>query len=321
MPSDFRTEIAAVSNNESTTKHIMNGKYKIALPAVGFFAAAVLAFTATQASAANLLAYYPLDSFWYSGGSSGIPYTQNSAPGSTWGNASLDYSGGLLYGNTIDSAGGVLDGCYRQDGTIGGTGTGAGRITFGAWDPLAAATSSFTYALWMYTPVGFSGNGQFILSKFAANSATGLEFKLLFRPTGDFQLMTWGGSAVNTEQTVAAANAQGQWNHIAVTASKASGQVTWGMYLNGNPLGWASGFDGIGNISGSAGGQAMNLGMPNFANLNFAPNGVKADEIYFYDGILSQSEIQGLITMVPEPSAITMLALGGGLLLLIRRRS
>ena len=57
--------------------------------------------------------------------------------------------------------------------------------------------------------------------------------------------------------------------------------------------------------------------MPALAIIAFGFNGVMADEIRFYDGVLSQAEI---LTLVPEPSAITMLALGGGFMLLLRRR-
>ena len=46
----------------------MNRTKKKALKAVGFFVGAILAATTLPATAANLVAHYPLDSFYYQGG-------------------------------------------------------------------------------------------------------------------------------------------------------------------------------------------------------------------------------------------------------------
>lgn len=285
------------------------------------FVAAALAVATLPATAANLVGYYPVDSFWYAGG---VPYTTNAvySGGAFSGAASLDYSGGLIYGNTIDPTGGVVGGAFKQDSTIGPASLGSARLVFGTTDPLNNANSAFTYAAWVYTPVGFPATsvGEMLLSKFSANTAAGCEFKILLR-SGDLQFITISGASTQvTAQTAAlstvGATTAGAWNHVAVTAFKPSAsQVTWGCYINGTAI---TVNNATQNISSSAGTVSMNLGMTAGGNTSFAPNGVLVDEIRFYDGVLSQAEI---ISIVPEPSAISMLALGGGLLLLIRRRS
>lgn len=269
---------------------------------LGLFAAATLAVIALPATAADLVAYYPTDSFYYSGGSSGIPYTPNSVTG--YGDAIMQYSGGLLYQNTINPNG-IIGGAFEQQAG------GQARLSFGSWSPFTA-TGSFTYALWMYTPVGFpSGSvGEFLLSKFSANTSAGCEFKMLLR-ANDLQFITISGASSQVTAQSAAlstvgATTAGAWNHFAVTASKSEGNVTWGAYVNGNPISITGATQ---PISSSASAVPMSLGMPAFANLNFAPAGVMADDIRFYDGILSQAEI---VSLIPEPSAITLFALGMG---------
>lgn len=269
----------------------------------GLFAAAVLAVTTIPATAANLLAYYPVDSYFYSGG---VPYTPNTAPGSTWAaNASLDYSGGLLYQNTITSPGLIGAGAFLEQGT-------QARLWMGTADPFAA-TGSFTYAVWMYTPATFTGGAQtFILSKFSANSAVGLDFKIMLRPT-DMQFITWNGAqqTINTPATIT--GTAGGWNHFAITGSKSGATATWNLYENGNlitttPI--------VSTISSSANGVIMGIGQA-AGGQNFGFNGVMADDIQFYDGVLSQPEIMAL---VPEPSSLAMLGLGLANLLIFRRR-
>lgn len=270
-----------------------------------------MAVTPMPATAANLIAYYPADSFYYVGtpGVDGVPKTPNLVAG--FGDATMQYSGGLLYQNSIDPNG-KFDGAFLQ------AAGGQARLTFGNWSPFTT-TDSFTYALWIYTPVGFpSGSvGEFLLSKFSANTLAGCEFKILLRGN-DMQFITINtGGAQVTAQTAATINTAGVWNHIAVTAAKSSGNVTWGAYVNGSPISVSNPTQ---QISSSASTVGMSLGMPAFNNLNFAPAGVKADEIRFYDGVLSQAE---LLAIIPEPSVTTLLGLGfglGGLVLLRLRR-
>jgi hypothetical protein len=292
---------------ENTMKTMM----KTALLAAG-----MLAVIALPAAAATLVAYYPVD-FFYNTGTYGvpgnIPKTPNTVVG--YGDATLQYNNGALYQNQINPSG-YIGGAFEQ---LAG---GQGRLSFGSWSPFTA-TGSFTYALWMYTPAGFpSGSvGEFLLSKFSANTLAGCEFKMLLRAT-DLQFITINTSGAQvTAQTAllntVGATTAGAWNHFAVTASKSGGSVTWGAYVNGNPLGFVT--SATQQISSSASGVAMSLGMPAFSNLNFAPAGVMADDIRFYDGVLSPTEVMAL---VPEPSAISMLALSlGGLLVLRRRQS
>lgn len=271
-------------------------------------AAAILAVFTISATAANLVAHYPVDSF-YNTGTYGVPgnvtRTVNSVAG--WGDGTLNYSGGALYQNDIYTPGQVGAGAFRELGT-------AARLTLSTADPFAA-TGSFTYALWMHTPANFTGGAQtFILSKFNANTAAGLDFKLMLRPT-DLQLMTYNGTAVATVQTTPTMTSGNGWNHYAITATKSGSTVTWGVYENGSPITFNGGVNSAG-ISSSANGLGMTIGQ-SIGTAAFGFNGVMADDIRFYDGVLSQSEI---LTLVPEPSAFAMIAVGGLMLLLRRRR-
>jgi len=270
-------------------------------------AAAILAATTIPATAANLLAYYPVDSFYNTGtyGVSGnVTRTVNLVAG--WGDGTLNYSGGALYQNDIYTPGQVGAGAFRELGV-------QGRLTLSTADPFAA-TGSFTYALWMYTPTTFTGGAQtFILSKFNANTAAGLDFKLMLRPA-DIQLMTWNGTAVSTVQTTSTMTSGNGWNHYAITATKSGSTVTWGVYENGSPITFNGGVNSAG-ISSSANGLGMTIGQ-SIGTQQFGFNGVMADDIRFYDGILSQAEI---VALIPEPSAFAMIALGG-LMLFLRRR-
>ena len=131
--------------------------------------------------------------------------------------------------------------------------------------------------------------------------------------------MTWGGTAVATLQTTPTLqNMAGGWNHYAITATKPGGPtgttVTWGLYQNGNPIAFQTA--NTANISTSANSVGLTIGK-SAGTANFGFEGVKADDIRFYDDVLSQAEI---VALIPEPSAIAMFGLGGGLLLLARRR-
>ena len=137
----------------------MNRTNKKALNAMGFFVGAILAATTLPATAANLVAYYPLDSFYYQGG---VPKTPNTAPGSTWGDAQFDVNEQMLYGGYFTNA-------FFGNGFME-TNTTAGRITFGTMDPFAA-TGSFTYALWVWDPFTTTpGLQSMLLSKQQANN-------------------------------------------------------------------------------------------------------------------------------------------------------
>ena len=56
-----------------------------------------------------------------------------------------------------------------------------------------------------------------------------------------------------------------------------------------------------------------------YTTTSLATVGALFDDIRIYDTALTASEIF-TIAGIPEPSAITLLALGGGFLLLLRRR-
>jgi len=269
---------------------------------MGFFLGAMLATAPLPAAAANLLAYYPLDSYYTSGG---VPYTPNLVAG--WGDAALQYSGGALYNGTISP--GLIGNCYEETGTMA-------RISFGGMDPFAA-TGSFTYALWVYDPFTTPSTSQtMLLSKQLANNNH--YFRVILRASDDMQIgayngTTGSGTFQDRNTSAISPDPSARWTHIAVTGSKVGSTATWQVYADGQLLTMVNDTTildatraAIGmNLGQTAGGQ--NQGYP----------GVKVDDIRFYDGVLSQAEI---LTLIPEPSAITMLALGMGGLLLLRRR-
>jgi hypothetical protein len=303
----------------------MKSSNKPALKTAVLAAAAILAVT-TTASGVNLLAYYPCDS---PATAISTPRNAGSAIGGFAANATISTSGGVPYGNMFSP--GHNGRAFLESSAAGGGAANANaRLSFGSADPFAA-TGSFTYSLWFYTPPTFiSGAQTFILSKFGtANSATQLDFKLMLRnnsagtSAGDLQLMTWGGASVATVQTAATMPVANGWHHYAITAAKASPlatSVTWGLYVDGNPISIAS---PTANISVSANNIGMTIGKNIGNQASFGFEGVMADEIAFYDGVLNQSQVQyGMLygpTMIPEPSALGV-ALVGGLMLLIRRR-
>jgi hypothetical protein len=275
--------------------------------------AAAVAAVAMPATAANLLAHYPLDSYYISGG---VPYTPNLVAG--WGDAIVNYSGGLPFQSTFLSTG-VIGGSWQENGA-------AASLRFGTVDPFAA-TGSFTYALWVYDPFTTTANQQtFLLSKQQANNNH--YFRAVLRSgatpsTDDMQIGAYNGttgSGTFQDRTTGSFLAAGagdpstNWVHIAITGSKVGTTATWQIYANGLPLSFPGG--NTTTLDPSRANQLMTAGA--FATqVAQGYIGTQLDDIRFYDGVLSQSEI---MTLVPEPSALAMLAMGGGLLLLIRRR-
>jgi len=265
--------------------------------------AAILASIIVPAKAANLIAHYPLDSYWMS---SGVPYTANVAPGSPWGNATLQYSGGALYQGTISP--GILGNGYEETGS-------QARISFGSMDPFAL-TGSFTYALWVYDPFGAtSGQQTMLLSKQIANNNH--YFRVILRSSDDIQLgayngTTGSGAFQDRNTSVISPDPSARWTHIAVTATKAGSTATWQVFADGMPLTMANNTT---ILDASRVNIGMTLGVTSGGQLQGYP-GVKVDDIRFYDGVLSQAEI---LSLIPEPSAFAMMTLGG-LMLFLRRR-
>jgi len=274
--------------------------------------AAAVAAVAMPATAANLLAYYPLDSYYTL---SGVPRTPNMVAG--WGDAIVNYSGNVPFQSTFLGTG-KIGGSWEENGA-------AASLRFGTMDPFSY-TGSFTYALWVYDPFSTTINQQtFLLSKQQANNNH--YFRAILRSgatpsTDDMQIGAYNGitgSGTFQDRTTGSFLAAGagdpstNWVHIAVTGSKVGTTATWQIYANGMPLSFPGG--NTTTLDASRANQLMTAGAFATQVAQGYP-GVKLDEIRFYDGVLSQSEI---LTLVPEPSAFAMIAVGG-LMLLIRRR-
>ena len=298
----------------------MNRMNKIALRAAGFFAGAVLAATTLPAMAANLVAHYPLDSYYVS---SGVPRTANLVTGvGSWGDAIVNYSGGLPFQSDFTNTG-VFGGSWLE------TGAGASLRFHSTLDPFAA-TGSFTYALWVYDPFTTTANQQtFLLSKQLANNNH--YFRVILRSgttptTDDMQIGAYNGVTASgtfqdrntgTFQAAGAGDPSTNWVHIAVTGTRTSttptnAVVAWQVFANGLPLSMANNTT---TLDFTRTNQMLTAGA--FASqVAQGYIGTQLDDIRFYDGVLSQAEI---LTLIPEPSAFAMIAVGG-LMLVIRRR-
>jgi len=263
--------------------------------------AAAVAAVAMPATAANLLAHYPLDSYYTL---SGVPRTPNMVAG--WGDAIVNYSGGVPYQSTFLGTG-KIGGSWEENGA-------AASLRFGNMDPFSY-TGSFTYALWVYDPFSTTINQQtFLLSKQNAN--TSHYFRAVLRSgatpsTDDMQIGAYSGALQDRAATGFATDPSQRWVHIAVTGSKVGSTATWQVYADGIPLTMPNNTT---TLNSSFAGQLMTAGAFSTQVAQGYP-GVQLDEIRFYDGVLSQSEI---LTLIPEPSAFAMIAVGG-LMLLIRR--
>lgn len=283
-------------NNESCSSNLK------AL-AFGLFAATAIAVTILPAGAQNLIAHYPLDSYYMLGG---VPYTPNVAPSSPWGDATLQYSSGALYHGTISP--GLIGNCYEETGN-------QARISFGTMDPFALS-GSFTYALWVYAPVGLSPQTMLLSKQLANNNHY---FRIILRSSDDMQIGAYNGptgSGVFQDRntSVITPDPNGRWTHIAVTGSLSGSTATWQVYADGSPLTMAVNTTILDASRASIG---MTLGMTAGGQLQGYP-GVKVDDIRFYDGVLSQAQI---LSIIPEPSVLTLVGFGlGGLVLLRRQR-
>jgi hypothetical protein len=283
----------------------MNRTKKKALKAVGFFVGAILAATTLRATAANLVAHYPLDSCYYQGGgSSGVPYTPNTAPGSTWGDARLNYSGQLLYGGYFTNA--IFDNGFME------TNSNGGMIVFGTLDPFAA-TGSFTYALWVWDPFSTTPNLQtMLLSKQQAN--TDHYFRIILRSGNastnqdDMQISAYSGTTgsgtLQQRNTSAFTNVVSdpslRWVHIAVTGSKSGDTATWQVYADGKQVPFSANTT---LLDATRAGIAMTCGVTAGNQAQAYPNLI-VDDIRFYDGVLTAEEIQAIPGVTPVSASI-----------------
>jgi hypothetical protein len=283
----------------------MNGPKRIGLSSAGFLIGTILAAATLTATAANLVAHYPVDSFYYQGGgSTGVPFTPNTAPGSTWGDAQLNYSGGLLYGAEFADA--LFDSGYKQLMQSGA------RITFGTMDPFAA-TGSFTYALWVWDPFSTTPSLQtMLLSKQQANIDH--YFRIILRSGNantnqdDVQIGAYYGAtgAGNFQDrmtgafTNVVADPSLRWVHIAVTATKSGDTATWKVYADGKPLPFAANTT---ILDASRAAIPMTCGVTAGNQPQAYPNLI-VDDIRFYDAALTAEEIQALPGVTPVTASI-----------------
>lgn len=188
-------------------------------------------------------------------------------------------------------------------------GSGLSTFSVSAWVKFTSSTSWATVVKnW-----GDSSTGAFHLGL----DGTSSKFSDYLTSSGGIST-TVDSSAITT----------GQWYHIAVTFDRAASQHK--LYVNG-----------VNKATASASGTLLTLGtkMSMGAKLNDSQSGLTSvntgylngvlDDVSFYDEALSSSQIatfynNGLsgIGAIPEPSALSLLAVGlGGLALVRRRRS
>jgi hypothetical protein len=106
----------------------------------------------------------------------------------------------------------------------------------------------------------------------------------------------------------------GQWTHVAVTWDDVSDTVK--LYMNGA---LESSLAGITSLSGGVGTQPIHFGQDPGAGGSGPTTQFHGymDDIYFSDFAKTQTEIQDLMNVIPEPTTVTLLGLGG--LVLFRR--
>jgi hypothetical protein len=284
----------------------MNRTKEKARKAAGFFAAAIIAVTTLPATAANLVAYYPLDSFYYQGGGSqGVPYTPNTAPGSTWGDAKLNYSGLLLWGGEFTNA--FFGNGFKETNQV------AAKIEFGTMDPFAA-TGSFTYALWVWDPFTTTPNLQsMLLSKQQANNNH--YFRIILRSSnfssntnldtmqiGAYNGVTGSGTFQDRDTGAISPDPSTRWVHIALTGSKSGDTATWQVYADGQLLSMANNTT---VLDASRAGIAMTCGVTAGNQAQAYPNLI-VDDIRFYDGVLTAEQIRAIPGVTPVSASISV---------------
>lgn len=278
----------------------MNRTKRTTLKVAGLIVGAIIATVTLPATAANLIAHYPVDDYFQIGI---VPYTTNVVSGSTLTNGQMNYSDGTLYGGEFTNA--VFGNGYKniiQNQSF---------IDFGTTDPFSW-TGSFTYMLWVYDPFPAAGPVQglqtMVLSKQLANNNH--YFRFIIRDDNLIQIGAYNGTTgsgtFQDRNTLSITNVapdpREKWTHFAFTASLSGSTATWGVYVNGQPLGFVGG-QNTATLDASRAGIRMRLGATAGNQPQGYPNFIH-DDIRFYDGVLTAEEIREIATApIPPLSA------------------
>jgi hypothetical protein len=90
-----------------------------------------------------------------------------------------------------------------------------------------------------------------------------------------------------------------KWTHFAFTASLSGSTATWGVFVNGQPLGFVGGLN-TATLDASRAGIRMRLGVTAGSQPQGYPNFIH-DDIRFYNGVLTAEEIRAIVTAVIPP--------------------
>lgn len=282
----------------------MNRTNKPALRAIGLIVGAISATASLPATAANLVAHYPVDDYFQLGI---VPFTTNFVAGSPLPNGQMNYSDGALYGGSFVPA--LFGNGYRH--TI----QNQSFIDFGTADPFSW-TGSFTYMLWVYNPFPAAGPVQnlqtMVLSKQLANQDH--YFRFIIRDNNTIQIGAYygptGSGTFQDRNTLSITNVapdpREKWTHFAFTGSLSGNTATWGVYVNGQPLGFVGGLN-TATLDSSRAGIRMRLGATAGNQPQGYPNFIH-DDIRFYDGVLTAEEIRAIVAAAIPPltAAVTI---------------
>jgi hypothetical protein len=262
---------------------------------LGLFAAALVAFL-PMSSGASLLAYYPCDDVFASGG-----WNYTSQVGGSWDNALIAQSGGAPYLSVLNDP---------ERGSVLRMGATWAYIRIGTYNPLAT-TGEFTAMMWTkYNESGGAAFAPLIMKRGSAFSATHWQFTTV---DGTAQL-----KIEDDNQSVVAANNTAQYNIWVNYAFSGKildpvnqpNRMTVELFVNGQSV-----KTGFLDLDPADAGQFIHIGNT-YSDKTHAQVGALFDDIRFYDQALSSDQI---LAIIPEPSAIALVGLGG-LMLLIRRR-
>lgn len=260
--------------------------------------AAVFAALGLGASVqASLVLHYTFDE----GSGTSAASSVNSTAGNTL---------GLVAGDTGWSASGKYGSAMSVTTNAGG----AGAATPGSW-ATAAADSDRSLTMW----VQLSGGGSSAPSLIGAIDGGTFRHQGIIRrfaSTDQVQGFARSGSGQTVQTTRDAstflADSTTIWTHVAMTMDGTTGEMKYyqdGVLKQTTPTGTWSGW-----------GPASELTFSGIANPGFSFHGLY-DDARVYDEVLDLAGVQtSMLEIVPEPSSVSLLGLGGLALLRRRRR-